>query len=491
MHAAIDERFHTSASPVAFLHTQVDVDPDLAATLARLERRWREWGQAVSDTVDRLGTPHVRMFDALGTRIDEILYPPDYHALLREGYEAGVIWRAFAGSSLAPSFTIGYLTSYFDAGLYCPYTVSLSTACPLFKYGDADVRSRFLEPMLRRDHTAWQGATWMTEARGGSDLGATVETIAVRDESGAWRLTGDKYFCSNAQADVAVVAARGAGDPEGVRGLSLFVVPRLRRDGTRNLALRRLKDKIGTRSVPTGEIELRDSEGYRLGGVHAVLEVLNVSRVANSIGCAALAQRAIDDAAAFAGARVAFGRPILEHPLLAEQFTRRRRLHRESAALAFASVRLLDEVWQERPPYSARHWMFRLLTHLAKYWTAEIAVQTATWAIQVLGGAGILAENRVERWWREAIICAIWEGTPHRQMLDGLETMERRRAHHDLLAWLAPSADAAVLDAWRARLDAHLALPTDRREAEIEPVFRDFAGFVAGVLADARASAHV
>lgn len=483
MDAAPDAIAPGLASPSAFLLSRLDVSRELADTLRALEGRWRDWGQSVSDAVDRMGTPHLRMFDAQGVRIDEIVYPPDYYALLREGYRAGVVWRAFVDGSLVPSFLLGYLTSYFDAGLYCPYTVSLSTACPLSKYGDASIRARFLDPLLRRDDTVWQGATWMTEARGGSDLGATVDTIARPDADGAWRLAGDKYFCSNAHADVAVIAARAAGDPAGVRGLSLFVVPRLRADGRRNFTLRRLKDKIGTRSVPTGEIELRDSEGYRLGGVHTVLEVLNVSRVANSIGCAALTHRALDDAVAFARERVAFGRPIADQPLLAAQIARRRRLHHESVALALASVRLLDEVWQERPPYSARHWMFRLLTHLAKYWTAEVAVQTATWAIEVLGGAGTLAENRTERWLREALICAIWEGTPHRQMLDGLETMERRQAHHDLLAWLGPAADPAAIDHWRARLDAHLTLPSERRQAEIEPLFRDFAGFVAGVLA--------
>jgi alkylation response protein AidB-like acyl-CoA dehydrogenase len=319
----------------------------------------------------------------------------------------------------------------------------------------------------------------MTEVRGGSDLGACVDTLATARPEGLWRLTGDKYFCSNAGADLAVVAARPEGAAAGVRGLALFLVPRLREDGQHNYTIRRLKDKIATRSVPTGEIELRDSDGYHLGGVHAILEVLNISRVANAIGCTGLTQRAIADATAFASARVAFGRAVAEHPLLEAQIEDRRRLHADSWALAAAAVNGLDAVWRERPPYSDQHWLFRLVAHLAKYWTAELAVDTAKWAMEVLGGAGTLAENRTERWLREAMICAIWEGTPHRQMLDALETMERRQTHRLLLAALHGRADARELADWAQRLDAHLALPPRDREARLEPVFRELARFTA------------
>jgi alkylation response protein AidB-like acyl-CoA dehydrogenase len=465
-------------SPSAFLATRASLRT-LQPVIEAYEHEWWAWGQRVSDTVDRMGTPHVRMFTEFGVRIDEILYPPDYGRLLREGYKAGVVWRAFDTGSLLPSVLLGYVTSFFDAGLYCPYTVSLSTACPISKYGDAHVRGRFLDPLLRRDDTVWQGATWMTEAGGGSDLGAGVETLARDAGDGSWRLDGDKYFCSNANAEVAVVAARPEGAPRDVRGLALFVVPRTRQDGRLNVTLRRLKDKIGTRSVPTGEIELRGSEAYRLGGIYQILEVLNVSRVCNSIGCAAITQRALADAITFAEGRVAFGRPVAGHPLMAHQIEGHRRRLDECWALAWGAARLLDEVWREQPPYSDRYWLFRLVAHLAKYWTAEVAVQTAKWAMEVLGGVGTLAENRTERWLREAMICAIWEGTPHRQMLDGLETMERKRTHELLLAELEGRAARVELDDWRGRLDRHLALPRDEREAVLEPVFRGFAQMVA------------
>lgn len=472
----------TIASPSAFVEQMVG-ELSLQPDLLDWEQYWRDVGSDVSASVDRAGTPHVRMFDALGHRIDEIVYPPDYWHLLGEGYRRGHIWRAFDEGSPMPFLLLGYVTSFFDPGLFCPYTVSMATAVAVGKYGDAALKSQVLPALLRADANAWQGATWMTEAAGGSDLGAAVSTVARLNANGQWRLTGDKHFCSNAGADVAVVAARPEGAPAGVRGLALFLVPRMRADATLNVTLRRLKDKIATRSVPTGEIELRDAEAWLLGsadvGVYLILETLNLSRVANAFGAVALLQRAVAEATAFGRARVAFERPIADHPLLAAELDSRAMSLRRAFALAWEAARRLEEVWQERPRYSKRYHEFRLVAHLAKYWTAECAIEATRWAVEVFGGAGTLAENRVERWVREAMILAIWEGTPHRQMLDGLEVALRHGAHEPLIDSFRDVAAARDVDAWRQRWRDHVAQPSDAREATITPIFRDFATFVA------------
>jgi alkylation response protein AidB-like acyl-CoA dehydrogenase len=342
------------------------------------------------------------------------------------------------------------------------------------------LQARFLPQLLRKDDSVWQGATWMTEIGGGSDLGAGVQTIA-RPAGDGWLLTGDKYFASNAAAELAVVAARPEGALPGVRGLALFLVPRYRKneDGSLNRCIRRLKDKIATRSVPTGEIELRDSEAYLLGpadaGIYLILEVLNLSRVANSVVSVALAQRAMADALAYAECRTAFGKRILDHPLLRRQFEVRLQSLRSAFALAWESVRLLDQVWMERPPYSERYHLFRLVAHLAKYWTAEFAVDTAKWAMEVHGGLGTLAEYGAERRLREAMILAIWEGTSHRQILDGLEVMERKQAHKMLFAHLAEIAPAAELKEMESEIQRLLNLPSDQKEAEAEALFKRLA----------------
>ena len=479
--------FDVLRSPVQFLEkTAVCADE---TWLREYEAWFQREGQEISDAVDRAGTPWLRMFDRLGTRVDEVLYPPEYWRLVKHGYRAGVVWRAFDQDSLVPSYLLLYATGFYDPGLACPYTVSLSTASPLSKYGEAEMKARFLPKMLQRDDAVWQGATWMTEIKGGSDLGAAVETAAQRDGH-KWRLTGDKYFASNAGAELAVVAGRPEGAPQNVRGLSLYLVPRRAENGQLNYRIRRLKDKIATRSVPTGEIELRDSEGWLLGqeeqGIYPILEVLNLSRVANSVGSVALAQRAIADAYSFAERRTAFGRPIVEHPLLRRQFEDRLQGLRAASALAWEAVRLLDKVWQEKPPYSERYHLFRLVAHLAKYWTAEFALQAAKWAMEVYGGVGTLQEYRVERWLREAMILAIWEGTSHRQMLDGLEVMQRKKAHRLLFQHLAGKAPKAHMSEMEARVERQLALPEVEREGTLEKLFSDLASLTADTLLSER-----
>jgi alkylation response protein AidB-like acyl-CoA dehydrogenase len=215
---------------------------------------------------------------------------------------------------------------------------------PLKKYGTAELRDRYLPHLLRRDGTNWQGATWMTEVKGGSDLGANVETIArpvqqtvqSADRSGSKgplaprRATNTSPATSG--AELAIVAARPAGAPSGPKGLALFLVPRYRevREGASeqvsvpgaratgselNYFIRRLKNKIGTRSVPTGEVELRDSEAYLLGkqewGIYLILESLNLSRVGNITGSVGFGPtRARGRAHLRRRPRLAFGKPI-------------------------------------------------------------------------------------------------------------------------------------------------------------------------------------
>ncbi len=239
-------------SPLSFLRSRLEDIPH-RDVLDADEAWWKSEGVAISNAIDRAGTPWLRMFDRLGKRVDEIFYPGEHQTILRRGYRSGVVWRALEEKSLIPTYLLIYNISFHDPGICCPYTVSLGTAVPLAKYGSAELQARFLSQLLRKDDSVWQGATWMTEIKGGSDLGGAVETMA-RPAGDGWRLTGDKYFTSNAGAELAVVAARAEGAAAAVRGLALFLVPRYRKNGELNYFIRRLKDKIATRSVPTGEV---------------------------------------------------------------------------------------------------------------------------------------------------------------------------------------------------------------------------------------------
>lgn len=446
------------------------------------EQWWQERGRAISATIDRAGTPPLAMHDRFGERIDAIEYPAGYRELLLRGYREGVVADAVEQASLLPGYALGYITSYFDPGLYCPYTVSLGTAVALHKYGEGEQCRAMLEGMIRCDDDVLQGATWMTESGGGSDLGRNVHTRA--DPGGAgWRLTGEKYFASNVGAEAAVVAARRADAPDGIRGLGLYALPRRASDGRLNYRIRRLKDKIATRSVPTGEVELASAEAVELAppgeGVYPIMEILNVSRIANSLGSVACLQRALYEGWAFAAGRHAFGRRVADQPLFRRQLEQWQQTLADAFALAWAAADELDAVWLEHRPYSARYHRFRLLAHLAKYWTAHQAVAAGRWAMEAFGGNGAVADFGVERLLREAMILSIWEGTPHRQMLDGLEVMQREQAHEALFAWLG---EPEGTHAQRERVESLLAQDADGRAAGVEPVFAELAAWVARCL---------
>ena len=444
-------------------------------------RWWQEEGQYTGTDVDRAGTPWLRMFDIQGRRVDEILLPHAYWHMLRKGYTSGIIERVFSRKTLHPFYAMGYITSFYEPGVYCPYTVSLSTAVAVDKYAPPAVCDRFLPPLLRTDETVWQGATWMTEAGGGSDLGAHVHTRA-QQRGDRWYLSGEKYFASNIGAELAIVAARPEGAPEGVRGLALFLVPRYCEDGQLNYVIRRIKDKIATRGVPTGEVILQESEAYLLGkpeqGIYLILEVLNLSRVANSVAAVAVAQRALSEVVHFARERIAFGRPVIEHPLYWTQLHQWVEALQEAFVLAWEAAMALDGVWQEKPPYGEAYHTFRLLAHLAKYWTAELAVRITRWAIEAHGAMGLMAEYGVERWLRESLILAVWEGTAHRQVLDGLEVMMRKQAHLPLLARVE-DVDPEAVSTWRQEIQSFLELPDADREAHAMSLFERLARFVA------------
>jgi acyl-CoA dehydrogenase len=280
------------------------------------------------------------------------------------------------------------------------------------------------------------GATWFTEIQGGSDLGANA-TVA-RESNGLWRLNGYKYFASGAGlADVALVTARTPGSPPGAKGLSLFAVPRVRGDGSLNFYVRRLKAKSGTIAVPTGEVELVDSEGYLVGeagkGIYYALESLMVSRLANSHGALGIARKAYLEAALYTAHRRAFGRRLVEHRLVRRDLLEAESLIEAGLVLAHEATEMFQRSSRDTPPYTPAYHYARLLTHIAKNVTAEIALRVTTTSMELLGGLGFLTEYPVERWHREALITPIWEGTSNIQALDMLEVMAKKGAHKTLL----------------------------------------------------------
>src|SRR5262249_39310717 len=146
-----------------------------------------------------------------------------------------------------------------DISIHCPITLTGAVAYVLDRFAPEPLKSRYLPGLTRQDGRAWTGATWATERQGGSDMGAAATTARAAGQ--LFELSGLKWFCSNAAADLALVTARPEGAPAGTRGLGLYLVPRIASSGGHNrYRIRRLKDKLGTRGLPTGEVELEGAE---------------------------------------------------------------------------------------------------------------------------------------------------------------------------------------------------------------------------------------
>ena len=413
-------------------------DPDLRAVL---QRRWSavaehqdeltRWGEflggeayAAGYHVDHDAPPVLVTHDLDGNRVDRVRLSPVQEAILPR--LAPIMRPPYEGGSWHHLFALGYLLA--DPGLYCILTITHQVVYAIHKYAP--------------EHAAWNarlltgaawGATWMTEIQGGSDLGAN--TTRARFDGEVWRLSdGDKYFASGAGlADVAIVTARPEDAPAGPKGLALFLVPRLRRDGSLNFLVRRLKEKSATRAVPSGEVELVDAEAWLIGraeeGIYYTLETLTVSRLANAVAGMGIAKKAHLETLERVRRRRAFGRPLLEQPLVRRDLVDLAVRQAGGVALAFAAVDAFDRAWHDRPPYSPRYHAARFLSHLAKNRTADHAAESTRLAMELFGGLGFLEEYAVARWHREALITPIWEGPSNIQALDLLEAMQKKRAH--------------------------------------------------------------
>lgn len=387
-------------------------------------------GSRVLEVADRVDEhpPKLIMHDLDGNRVDRALLDPAHKQLLAD--IAFINTPPYEGSSWHHHFTYGYLLA--DPGLYCTLTVTNQTAYALYKY--APEHREWVKRLLSGRY--W-GATWMTERQGGSDLGANNTQASKEGE--LWKLDGlDKNWASNAGiADCALVSARPSGAQEGPKGLALFFLPRLNRQGELNYNVRRYKEKSATRAVPTGEVELRDSEAYLLGseeeGIYLTLEVLTVARLANAIGAMGLARKAHLETLYRVKERSAFGKFLSDHPLVRRDLTDFAVRTAGGLALIFHAIDAFDQAWHDLPPYTEKYHYARFLSHLVKNRTAEHAATLTLLGMELFGGQGFLDEFNMARLHREALITPIWEGSSNIQALDMLEAMAKKSAHEPFL----------------------------------------------------------
>lgn len=405
--------------------------PDLSALGAFAGKELYE----VADYVDKVARPRLVTWSINGERVDEVwLDPSERGALERLFKEFGVNRFPYRGGSWFDHYASIYLIS--DPGIACILTVTNQTAYALYKYGDKE-QKELVGGLIGEEGVVKYGATWFTELQGGSDLGANL--VESHEENGLWRIDGDtKYFASDAGlADYALVTARPRGAPTGAKGLGLFLVSRTDSAGRRNFDVRRLKDKSATASVPTGEVEFQGSEANPVGdlrnGIYYTMENLMVSRLANSFGALGIARKAFLESYYYAQKRTAFGRLLVEHPLVQRDLLDMEVYIEGSMALAFKAVDQFEKSWRDVPPYTDAYHYARLLTHITKNITADMSAYATRIGMELLGGVGFLNEYPVERLHREALITPIWEGPSNIQALDMLEVIAKKGAHTTLV----------------------------------------------------------
>ncbi|MEI7447369.1 MAG: acyl-CoA dehydrogenase family protein, partial [Burkholderiales bacterium] len=371
----------------------------------------------------------------------------------------------------AAKYALTYLLVQAEFGLCCPVSMTDSLARTLRRYGDPALVERVLPLVTATDLDALhQGAMFMTEQGAGSDVAATA-TLARAQADGTFALHGDKWFCSNPDAGFAMVLARSepADTHPGMKGVSLFLLPRTRPDGTPNAyRILRLKDKLGTRSMASGEIRLEGALAWLVGergrGFQQMADMVNNSRLSNGVRAAGLMRRALTEALHVARHRVAFGRPLVELPLMRRQLAKMALRTEQARTMVFQTAAALGRADREGGEAAT---LARILTPLIKFRACRDARVVTGDAMEVRGGCGYIEEWSDARLLRDAHLGSIWEGTSNIVALDVLRAAKRDaalpalRAHVDrLLADGEPAAgETAALQA--TAVDRAFALAAD------------------------------
>jgi acyl-CoA dehydrogenase len=354
----------------------------------------------------------------------------------------------------AAKYALSYLLVQAEFGLCCPLSMTDSLTRTLRKFGHPDLVARYLSDLTTQDlNRLTQGAMFMTEQGAGSDVAAT-ETLATPDPDsgpGVYRLSGDKWFCSNPDAGLAMVLARVAGAPAGMKGVSLFLLPRNLPNGQANhYRIVRLKDKLGTRSMASGEIRFDGAQAWLVGelgrGFVQMADMVNNSRLSNGMRAAGLMRRAVAEAMFIARERQAFGQRLVAMPLMQVQLAKMWVRAEQARTVMLQAAKALQRA--DSGDTSA-YALTRLLTPLLKYRATRDARKVTADAMEVRGGCGYIEEWADPRLVRDAHLGSIWEGTSNIVALDVLRAIEREGA---LSVWQAHLRELIEHTPWHARV---------------------------------------
>jgi alkylation response protein AidB-like acyl-CoA dehydrogenase len=397
--------------------------------------------------------PILTNWDVWGNRIDRIELTETWRegpsiaatrGLIADGHD-----RALGEFCRVQQFAKVCLYHVASAFYSCPLAMTDGVATTLRDVPNAQVRERVLPHLLSRDPaTFWTSGQWMTETIGGSDVGHS-ETVAHKIADGSWRLTGRKWFTSAIVSEVALALARPEGNPAGGDGLAMFCVDTHNADGSWNgITVDRLKDKLGTRELPTAEIHLDDTRAELVGeprhGVRAIAPVLQVTRLWNVFGALSTMQHCLALTRDYAGRRRAFGRLLAGQPLFIDTLAEMETSYAAALQLGMELALLLGRVESGKgDPRNAA--LQRLLTPLAKLWVCKLGTHVASDTVEAFGGIGYLEDSGIPVLLRDVQVLSIWEGSGNVQALDFLRALEKAGMEPLVTtvdAWLEAAGDA-------------------------------------------------
>jgi acyl-CoA dehydrogenase len=429
-----------------------DVAAEVTPSLASMGHLAAGSLKAWSDEMDQAHRePRLVPFDAWGNRVDEVEVSPLWEQIgdigKRHGVVATAYERAHGEHSRVHQMALAYLYGPSSALYSCPFAMTDGAAATLLAHGDQELIDRAVPRLTSRDPDhAWTSGQWMTERPGGSDVGRS-ETVAEQ-QGGVWRLHGTKWFTSAVTADMALTLARPEGNPAGGRGLAMFYVEvRDHQRRLNDLRVLRLKDKLGTRQMPTAELALEGTVAHLVGapadGTRAITPMLGITRLWNAVIAASGLRRGLALARDYAVRREAFGGPIGDHPLHQTTLAWLRVQHEAALQLVFRTVQLLGR--EEAGVASDQERLaLRLLLPVTKLTTGKQAVAGASETLEAFGGAGYIEDTHLPQLLRDAQVLPIWEGTTNVLSLDVLRGMRDQGALPALLLELRRSAHTAT-----------------------------------------------
>ena len=407
----------------------------------QVENKFIELGEVVGSELEELALsadknpPKLKKRSRVGESSNNIEKHPDFIKIEKLAFEkfglAAMSHRhgVFGMQQPLPPIVKYGLTFLFvqsEFGLCCPLSMTDSLTRTLKKFGDKKLIDKFFDQLTSQDlDHLFQGAMFMTEQHAGSDVGS-IDTLA-EFEDGNWFLTGDKWFCSNPDADLAMVLARHNKKINGTKGLALFLLPKTLENGDpNNYEIIRLKDKLGGRSFASGEIRLNRAFAYIVGnpneGFKQMTDMINMSRLSNGVRASGMMQRCFQESLFISNTRHAFNKKLIDLPLMQKQLLKMLVITEASRSIIFKAADLLDKA--DKGDIVCQK-IFRIITPLIKFRACRDVRKVAGDAMEIRGGLGYIEEWLDPKIMRDSHLGSIWEGTSNIISLDTIRALKK------------------------------------------------------------------